>query len=92
MIGTQGDRLDPGRRRTATTQTVSGLPATVNVIDPERGEKLAIDARDGGDTIDATGIAKDKLQPILKGGAGKDTIIGSPGDDRSPAAPASTSR
>jgi hypothetical protein len=51
------------------------------VVNPERGEKVAIDARDGADTIDATGVVRDKIQPILKGGAGNDTIIGTPGDD-----------
>ncbi|HEX6656640.1 MAG TPA: hypothetical protein VF065_01085, partial [Ilumatobacter sp.] len=64
-----------------TTQTVSGLAATVNVINPERGQKLTVDARDGADTIDARGLAKDAVQPTLKGGAGKDTIIGSTSDD-----------
>ena len=80
VIGTQG--VDSIKATTSgTTHTVSGLPATVNLIDPERGEKFAIDARDGDDTIDATGLTRDTLQPTLKGGAGKDTIIGSPGDD-----------
>ena len=79
-IGTQGaDSIKAATN--GTTQTISGLPATVNVVNPERGEKVAIDARDGADTIDATGIARDKIQPILKGGAGNDTIIGSPSDD-----------
>jgi len=66
---------------TANTHVVSGLPATVNVQNPERGQKLVIDARDGDDTVDATGIARDTVQPALKGGAGKDTIIGSSSDD-----------
>ncbi len=66
---------------TADTHVVSGLPATVNVQNPERGQKLVIDARDGDDTVDATAIARDTVQPALKGGAGKDTIIGSPSDD-----------
>ena len=66
---------------TAKTHIVSGLPATVNVQNPERGQKLTIDARDGDDTVDATGLARDTVQPALKGGAGKDMIIGSPSDD-----------
>jgi Ca2+-binding RTX toxin-like protein len=53
----------------------------VNVLNPERGEKVAIDARDGADTIDATGVIRDLIQPILKGGAGNDTIVGTPGQD-----------
>ena len=60
---------------------MTGLPATVEVVNPERGQKLAIDAGNGKDTIDATGLVRDELQPTLKGGAGRDTLIGSPGDD-----------
>jgi hypothetical protein len=65
-----------------TTHTISGLAATVNLVNPERGEKLTIDARGGDDTVDGSGIVKDFLQPTLKGGAGKDTIIGTPGEDQ----------
>ena len=65
-----------------TTHTVSGLAATINVITPERGEKVAIDGRDGTDTIDASGLVKDQVQPTLKGGGGNDTIIGSSSDDQ----------
>jgi hypothetical protein len=80
VTGTQGN--DSIKLATnGVMQAVSGLPATVNVVNPERGEKVAIDARDGGDTVDASGVAKDKIQPILKGGAGNDTIIGSSSDD-----------
>ncbi len=61
--------------------TVSGLAATVRLASPEQGTMLALDARDGDDTIDAQGITKDKLQPILTGGGGKDFIIGTPGQD-----------
>ena len=60
---------------------MSGLAATVRLASPEQGTKLALDARDGDDTIDAQGITKDKLQPILTGGGGKDFIIGTPGQD-----------
>ena len=57
-IGTQGaDSIKAATN--GTTQTISGLPATVNVLNPERGEKVAIDARDGADTIEATGLARD---------------------------------
>jgi hypothetical protein len=78
--GTQGN--DAMKLTTSgTTHTVSGLPATVNFVQPERGEKLVLDAGSGDDTIDATGLEKDKLQPSLKGGAGRDTIIGSSSDD-----------
>ena len=81
VIGTQGD--DTIKASTSgTTHTVTGLPATVNVLNPEQGQRITIDARDGKDTIDATGLAKDKLQPSLKGGAGADTIIGTSGQDQ----------
>jgi Ca2+-binding RTX toxin-like protein len=61
--------------------TVSGLAAAVRLISPEQGTKLALDARDGEDTIDARGITKDKLQPILTGGGGKDFVLGTEGQD-----------
>ena len=81
VTGTQGaDSIKLASN--GTTQTVGGLPYAVHVLAPERGEKITIDARDGADTIDATGLERDKVQPSLKGGAGKDVIVGSPGDDR----------
>ena len=60
---------------------MTGLGATVRLASPETGTKLAIDARDGDDTIEAQGITKDKLQPILTGGGGKDFILGTEGQD-----------
>ena len=91
VIGTQGD--DAIKATTSgTTHTVSGLPATVDVVAPEQGQKVTIDARDGKDTIDATGLVKDKLQPILKGGAGADRSSAPPATTRSPAASGPTSR
>ena len=64
-----------------TTETVSGLSATVNLVRPERGEKLLIDGGGGDDTIDANAVVRDRIQPELRGSAGKDVLIGSPGDD-----------
>ena len=81
VIGTQGDNTIKATT-SSTTHTVTGLPATVNVVASEQGQKVTIDAGDGKDTIDATGIAKDKLQPTLKGGAGADTVIGTSGQDQ----------
>ena len=78
--GTQGDDSIKAIT-TGTRHAVTGLPATVEVVNPERGQKLAIDAGNGKDTVDATGLVRDELQPTLKGGAGRDTLIGSPGDD-----------
>ncbi|HEX5619364.1 MAG TPA: hypothetical protein VFX51_13150 [Solirubrobacteraceae bacterium] len=65
-----------------TTDAISGLAATVNVVSPERGEKVVIDGRGGDDTVDASKIVRDRIQPVLKGGADKDVIIGTPGDDQ----------
>ena len=64
-----------------TTETVSGLAATVNLVRPERGEKLLIDGGGGDDTIDARAVVRDRIQPELRGSAGKDVLVGSPGDD-----------
>jgi Ca2+-binding RTX toxin-like protein len=66
---------------TGTTETVSGLAATVNYVRPERGEKLLIDGGNGDDTIDARTIVRDRIQPELRGSAGKDVLLGTPGDD-----------
>ncbi len=78
--GTQGNDSIKATSN-GTTHTISGLPATVDVVNPERGQKLAIDAGDGEDVINAQGLTKDALQPTLKGGALRDTLIGSTGDD-----------
>jgi hypothetical protein len=64
-----------------TTHAVSGLGATVRLVDPERGEKLVIDGRGGDDTVDASGVEREKIQPFLNGGAGKDLVVGSSGQD-----------
>jgi Ca2+-binding RTX toxin-like protein len=66
---------------TSTTHAVTGLGATVNLVNPERGEKLLISRGGGDDEIVATAVERDRTQPILDGGAGKDTIIGTPGQD-----------
>jgi Ca2+-binding RTX toxin-like protein len=60
---------------------ISGLPANVFVSGAEPGDRLEINSGDGEDTIDATNMFKDKLQPFLNGGAAKDILVGSPGQD-----------
>ena len=65
----------------ATEHVVTGLGAEVRLVNPEQGQKIVIDGRDGDDTIDATAVAKDKTQPFLEGGPGKDLLAGSPGQD-----------
>ena len=66
---------------TGTTHAVTGLGAAVHLVNPERGEKLAIQGRDGADQLLATALERDRLQPFLDGGLGKDTLGGSPGQD-----------
>lgn len=78
--GTQGDD-NVKLTSNGTTHTFSGLPATVSYVQPERGEMLVFDGGGGKDTIDAAGLTRDTLQPTLKGGAGDDVIVGSPGSD-----------
>ena len=52
---------------------------TVDTTDP--GQKIVVDGGDGDDEIDASLMTKDKTQPFLFGGPGKDVIVGSPGQD-----------
>jgi hypothetical protein len=66
---------------TSTTHAVTGLGATVNLVNPEKGQKLLISGGGGDDEIVATAVERDRTQPILDGGVGKDTIVGSPGQD-----------
>ena len=60
--------------------TVTGA-ATVRLVRPEQGTRLLIDGGNGDDTVDASGLVKDRLQPELRGSAGKDIVVGSPGQD-----------
>ena len=60
---------------------VTGLAATVTVDTTDPGQKIVVDAGDGDDEVDASGMTKDKTQPFLLGGPGKDVLIGSPGQD-----------
>jgi hypothetical protein len=60
---------------------VTGLAASVTVDTTDPGQKIVVDGREGDDQIDASGMTKDKTQPFLLGGPGKDVIVGSPGQD-----------
>lgn len=64
-----------------TGHAVTGLAATVTVDTPDPGQKILVDAGEGDDEIVASGMTKDKTQPFLLGGPGKDVIVGSPGQD-----------
>jgi hypothetical protein len=80
VSGTAG----PDKIRVAANGTghiVTGLSAdvTVDTIDP--GQKIVVDAGGGDDEVDASTMTKDKTQPFLFGGPGKDVVIGSPGQD-----------
>src|SRR4029079_7949988 len=70
-------RVDPA----GTGHVVTGLPATVAIDTTDPGQKLVIDGGEGDDQIDASTMIKDKTQPFLLGGPGKDLLIGSPGQD-----------
>jgi hypothetical protein len=60
---------------------VTGLGAKVTVDTTDPGQKIVVDGGEGDDEIDASGMTKDKTQPFLFGGPGKDVIVGSPGQD-----------
>ncbi|MBE2319717.1 hypothetical protein DVA67_027355 [Solirubrobacter sp. CPCC 204708] len=61
---------------------IEGLPARISILNAEPGDRLPIFAGNGDDTVDASKMAKDKLQPFLEGGSGKDVLVGSPGQDQ----------
>ena len=68
-------------KASSTGHDVLGLPAGVFLTGAEPGDRLTINGRDGDDILDARDMTKDKLQPFLNGGLGKDTLGGSPGQD-----------
>jgi hypothetical protein len=63
------------------TNFINGPAAALRLSNAEPGDRLAINGREGDDEIDAFQMAKDKLQPFLDGGPGKDVLRGSPGQD-----------
>ena len=64
-----------------TGHVVTGLTAAVTSSPPIPGQKVVVDGGEGADEIDASTMTKDKTQPFLLGGPGKDVIVGSPGQD-----------
>jgi Ca2+-binding RTX toxin-like protein len=64
-----------------TGHAATGLPATVTVDTTDPGQKIVVDGGEGDDEVDASGMTKDKTQPFLLGGPGKDVLVGSPGQD-----------
>jgi Ca2+-binding RTX toxin-like protein len=61
---------------------VLGLTASVNVTGAEgANDTLTIQAGEGDDVIDASGLQAGLVKLVLDGGAGDDVVIGSAGDD-----------
>jgi Ca2+-binding RTX toxin-like protein len=66
----------------ATGVSVLGLAAQVNITGAEAAnDRLRINAGDGDDVIEASGVAAGVIGLVLDGGNGNDVIIGSDGDD-----------
>ncbi len=61
---------------------VSGLAADVTISGAEAAsDKLVINAEDGNNRIDASALQAGQINLVLNGGSGKDTLVGSAGDD-----------
>ncbi len=66
----------------ATSVSVIGLAATINVTNSEgANDSLVINALGGDDTITATTLPAGVIKLTIDGGAGDDTILGSQGAD-----------
>jgi hypothetical protein len=61
--------------------SVGGLAAGVAVTHADAGDRLAIDALGGADTIDAGALAAGLLALVVNGGGGADSLVGSQGAD-----------
>jgi Ca2+-binding RTX toxin-like protein len=76
---------------TGPSAQVNGLPAVVSVTGASTAnDRLTVDALDGDDVVDASGLAADSAlltvdggdgSDVLIGGAGADTLLGGAGDD-----------
>jgi Ca2+-binding RTX toxin-like protein len=60
---------------------IAGLAANITIVGAETADTLAINGLAGVDTIDASGLAANRLQLTLNGGLGNDLFIGSAGND-----------
>ena len=60
---------------------VAGLAATVTIAGSEPGDRLAVNALAGADTVGAAGLPAGLIRLVVDGGDGDDTLTGSPGDD-----------
>ena len=80
VAGTAG----PDKIKVAATSAghaLTGLAANVIVATTDPGQIIVVNGGDGDDEVDAREMIKDKTQPFLFGGPGKDVLIGSPGQD-----------
>src|SRR5262249_31095902 len=60
----------------------SGLPYFIAIPATDgASDSLIVNALGGNDPVDASGLAPRLIKPAVHGGAGNDTILGSPGGD-----------
>ena len=76
VAGTAGDD-----EITAVGAAVSGLAALVAVSPAEPRDKLSIQALDGEDSVDTTGVPAIGVRILADGGAGDDVLLCGAGDD-----------
>jgi Ca2+-binding RTX toxin-like protein len=61
---------------------VLGLSAVVHIVNVEAAnDRLTVNALNGDDTVDASGLPTDAILLTEDGGNGDDTLIGGNGDD-----------
>jgi Ca2+-binding RTX toxin-like protein len=61
--------------------TVGGLAAMVEIRGAETADRLAVDALNGNDVINATGLAANAILFSADGGNGRDFLVGGAGND-----------
>ncbi len=83
--GTNGDdhiRVAQGNIAGDASTTVLGLPAQVHIVNGEAAnDRPTINARNGNDTVDASGLTADAILLTEDGGNGDDHLIGGEGGD-----------
>lgn len=63
--------------------SVSGLSAQVHIVGAEAAnDRLVVNAMNGNDVVDGTGLAQGAIQLTADGGDGDDVLLGGAGDDR----------
>ncbi len=83
--GTHGDdniRVAQGNIAGDASTTVLGLAARVDIVNVETAfDRLTVNALNGDDTVDASGLPADAILLTEDGGNGDDLLIGGDGDD-----------